>query len=244
MRALTGLDILRIWEVAQSQRPIDRALAMLCCALPDRSAAELAALPVGQRDTLLFKLREQLIGPVLRSTTQCPGCGAKIDSVAPGFSFQTHASSGSAAPRELLFRDYRVEFRLPDSRDVAAMGSCANQKAAVRVLLSRCVIAAERGGSPLASANLPEEVIAELAAVMAELDPQGEILLSLHCPGCGHEWNGILEIAAFFFIELSGLVRRLVREVHTIAQAYGWREPEILAMSSQHRQLYLELVGA
>ncbi|HEX2516118.1 MAG TPA: phage baseplate protein, partial [Chloroflexota bacterium] len=38
--------------------------------------------------------------------------------------------------------------------------------------------------------------------------------------------------------------RRLLREVHTLARAYGWREAEILALPGRRRQTYLDLVGA
>jgi hypothetical protein len=34
-----------------------------------------------------------------------------------------------------------------------------------------------------------------------------------------------------------------LREVHTLAWAYGWREADILAMSPARRQFYIELVG-
>jgi hypothetical protein len=35
----------------------------------------------------------------------------------------------------------------------------------------------------------------------------------------------------------------LLTEVHRLAQAYGWREAEILALSEARRHAYLELVG-
>jgi hypothetical protein len=35
-----------------------------------------------------------------------------------------------------------------------------------------------------------------------------------------------------------------LRDVHELASAYGWRESEILALSPQRRQAYLELVRA
>jgi hypothetical protein len=35
----------------------------------------------------------------------------------------------------------------------------------------------------------------------------------------------------------------MVREVHRMASAYGWREADILAMSAFRRQRYLELIG-
>jgi hypothetical protein len=34
-----------------------------------------------------------------------------------------------------------------------------------------------------------------------------------------------------------------MREVHTLAAMYGWRETDILAMSAWRRQRYLEMIG-
>ena len=66
---------------------------------------------------------------------------------------------------------------------------------------------------------------------------------SLTCQGCGHEWAAVFDIVTFFWAELVAQAKRLLREVHQLARAYGWRESEILAMSSQRRHTYLELVN-
>jgi hypothetical protein len=42
---------------------------------------------------------------------------------------------------------------------------------------------------------------------------------------------------------LTTWVRRLLREVHTLALAYGWREADILNMSARRRRFYLEMAG-
>jgi hypothetical protein len=39
------------------------------------------------------------------------------------------------------------------------------------------------------------------------------------------------------------LAKAYLNEVHMLAWAYGWREADILAMSSARRQFYLERVG-
>jgi len=46
----------------------------------------------------------------------------------------------------------------------------------------------------------------------------------------------------FFWAELAAEAKRLLREVDALARAYGWREADILALSSQRRHAYLELV--
>jgi hypothetical protein len=36
----------------------------------------------------------------------------------------------------------------------------------------------------------------------------------------------------------------VLREVHILASAYGWREDDILAMSPARRRIYLEMLRA
>ena len=38
--------------------------------------------------------------------------------------------------------------------------------------------------------------------------------------------------------------RALLAAVHTLARAYGWSEPDVLALSEQRRAAYLEMVTA
>ena len=75
-------------------------------------------------------------------------------------------------------------------------------------------------------------------------DPQADLEVNLTCPACGHRWAALVDVAAFLWTELKAQARRLLREVHTLALAYGWRESDILAMSSRRRQAYLDMVGA
>jgi hypothetical protein len=77
---------------------------------------------------------------------------------------------------------------------------------------------------------------------MAEQDPLAEVLLDLHCPECGHQWQMVFDIVSYFWSELSVRARRLLYDVHALAQAYGWRESDILSMSDTRRQFYLGMV--
>jgi hypothetical protein len=87
-------------------------------------------------------------------------------------------------------------------------------------------------------------LVDRLAERLAAGDPWAETLLALRCPACRHEWTVLLDTAAFVWTALRSRAQRLVHDVHTLARAYGWREADILAMSSWRREAYLELVGA
>jgi hypothetical protein len=90
----------------------------------------------------------------------------------------------------------------------------------------------------------PRALVRALVERLGAADPGAETLLTLTCPACDHRWQTVLDVASFFWDELATRATRLLREVHTLARAYGWREAEILALPGRRRQSYLELVGA
>ena len=66
--------------------------------------------------------------------------------------------------------------------------------------------------------------------------------LALACPGCGHEWTAPFDIAAYLWEDIEDCARRLLRQVHDIARAYGWTEDTILSLSARRRRMYLEAI--
>jgi hypothetical protein len=51
-----------------------------------------------------------------------------------------------------------------------------------------------------------------------------------------------LDIASYLWSEIHAWAGRMLRDVHALAAAYGWREADILAMSPWRRQAYLEMI--
>jgi hypothetical protein len=239
MRHLSAHDLLRVWEVGEEQHPIDRALMVLAAAFPELTWEELAKLSIGERDARLLTVRERTYGPRLEGFVECPRCSESLEfdvTVA-----DLRAGEPAAGEQELASDGFELRFRLPDSRDLAAVLGCRDAAAAHDLLLQRCVLEARREGTPVAGNELPADITAELARSMSERDPQAEVLIDLRCPSCQHCWQALFDIATFFWTELVAQAQRLLREVHALARAYGWREADILAMSARRRQLYLEM---
>jgi hypothetical protein len=242
MRALSAADILTVWDHGQDGHAVDRTLRLLWVAFPEASWSELAALPVGRRDALLSALREATFGPTMNARAACPACATSVEIALDAAMLRVEPP---AAPRDTIeMEGITVRFRLPDTFDLAAVASAGDPRAGLSLLVSRCVIEARRGERAIAPPDLPEAVLTQLSAAMAEQDPQGEVLLDMTCPACGHTWQALVDLADFVLKELCVGAQRLLGEVHTLAQAYHWREADILAMSSQRRRAYLELATA
>jgi hypothetical protein len=240
VRGLSAAEVLRAWEAGLDQHPLDRALTLLAAAEPRAGRAELAALSVAERDRRLLRLRAATLGPVLSAFTACPQCAERLE-----LSIDTAqllgAGSAGGGPWEAEGGGVRLRFRLPDSHDLAAAARLGEVEAARRLLADRCVLGAWTEAGPVDAAELSDEAVHAMAVAMAELAPEAEVSLALSCPGCGTAWESLLDVAEFFWAELSARARRLLHEVDTLARAYHWSEAEILALTPRRRRAYLEM---
>lgn len=268
MRALSASELLGVWERGLTQSPVRRALGLLCAANPEQSPAQLAELSIGRRDGLLLTLREWTFGSQTQSVATCPQCSDRLE-----LSFEIsdirvpeivqEKPQASLLPRWLRkdrqperrvglvkFADYEIQFQLPNSLDLAAcidripaLKAGDNPTNSHQILLERCLLVVRHRGQQQSIDRLPAAAIDAVVAQMAKDDPQANVQLKLTCPSCSHQWRSHFDIVSFFWTEIHGWAIRTLREIHTIAAAYGWSEAEILAMNPYRRYLYLEMVG-
>jgi hypothetical protein len=104
------------------------------------------------------------------------------------------------------------------------------------------VLSAHHNGDEQAIEALPEPIAARIAECMEQADPQANVQLSLVCPACGQEWRGTFDIVSYFWNEISAWAQDVLRDVHLLASAYGWRESDILTLSPWRRQCYLDMI--
>src|SRR5258708_2973663 len=245
MQRLSEQDILRIWESSVRQHPIEQALTMLSGIFPDLRNIELLALSVGQRDAYLLALRERLFGSQFTGYAECGQCGERLEFTFDATNIRVGAASIETVGQVLRLEvdDFEVDLHLANSGDLAAIASCRSVASARNILISRCVSQVFHDGKEIAAVALPEMVLAGLGKRMLEHDPQAEVTIDLSCPGCGQRWSVVFDVVAFLWVEIHAYAKRLLREVHTLARAYGWHEADILAMSALRRQFYLEMVS-
>jgi hypothetical protein len=249
MRGLAAHEVLEIWDQGEGLSPSGRAALLLAVACPDYSRERVESLRIGERDTLLGHIRASTFGGAVESVATCPACGAMVEvavDVRTIFPDAIQIASRDAIPRlpvEITAGDFIVQVVAPTVRDVEAISSTATLEEGIQMLLRRCILRAEKRGNPCEIDDLPQEVCAVLEERMAEADPQGDVHLSIHCPGCDHRWPVPFDILAYFWSEIHLAATRLLRDIHVLASAYGWRESEILTLSPRRRRIYLEMVG-
>ena len=248
MQKLSAHTIVQLWEIGQRQHPLERMLMLLTAALPDVSRSDLLNLSVGERDAYLLMLRERSFGSQFAGFAECPRCQERLecqftlaDIWNPG---RPHEGRPQGSALHIEIEDYVVEVCLPTQTDLLAIAGSRSLEIARTHLLERCIRVAIRNGEAIAATAVPDEIVAAIGEQLLHLDPQAEVQLALQCPACKYSWSVLFDITTFVWAEISSLARRLLREVHLLATAYGWHEADILAMSAIRRQFYLELVAS
>jgi hypothetical protein len=256
MRAVTAAEIIQIWEIGQRQSALDRALTTLSIACPHKTLSEWAATEIGERDAQLFMVREQAFGPELEALVDCPKCENPLElTLSTSALCPPRNTEDGSGPLMLVADGYELSFRLPNSFDIAEAIRVASAEECPentleketrieRTVFQRCVESARYHGMPVAFEDLPTAILGSLDERLSEADPRMEIQVDLRCPACCHQWSLLFDIASFLWAEIGHRARRLLSEVHVMASAYGWHETEILTLSAQRRQFYLECIRA
>ncbi len=233
--------LLQLWEQAEPQHPLDRALTILrhCDASSrDQSREALAKLSLGQRDLLLLECYRNSFGEHLGGVSDCPDCGEAVE-------FELPIADLLLPPPDkpqgiLKTAGGRLPFRPPNSLDLAAIADCEDMQQAEQQLLARCLA----NGEAQTMASLTTAEIQQLQQAMKNCDPQAEMLLELSCPACSKQWSSLLDITDFLWQEINDRARRLLWQVQALAYAYGWSEQAILGMSAVRRDFYLQAASS
>jgi hypothetical protein len=230
MHALSSADLLEVWERGSSLHPIDRGLLALHAALSE-TYDDLADWPLGRRNQELAELRSACFGPRMEAWTACPRCAEKLE-----FQLDARTLAAPCASAGTSINVNGQSFRLPTSRDVARAARETDPRIAAICVMAACRL--EEGEPPAWS----EQDIDEVGNQMALADPMAEIRLTLDCPACANQWDETLDLTAFLWTEIATRARRLLRDIHTLASAYGWSQREIVSLSGARRAAYLEMV--
>jgi hypothetical protein len=236
LRPWTARDELELF--GEPLRPAARTTALLGrCVYLDPGAAPAGPdfvrdLTIGDREALLLQLRGLTLGERLPCVLACPACGETMELTLRMRDLLVAPSTADGPWHTDPARSGAVTFRLPTGRDQEEVAGQAENDpvGAARKLAGRCV----RNG------RLDDDAYDVVAARMAELDPQAEILIDVACPDCGRACQILFDTLSYLDGELRRARSRLRDEIHLLAFHYHWSESEILAMPRRARVEYVE----
>lgn len=231
MTSATDLDL---WEAGLSMTPAARGVLLLQAA----GETDVEGWPAGARDLAL--LRRYCAARHLEAVADCLECGTTLEIELDAWALEASAATGRVT---VEYDGYVAVVRPPTAGDLASLPPDAEAESLRVSLLERCLVEASRDDAPVAAADLPSGLVDAIDDALEQADPAADIRLALTCTDCGAAWTGPLDPVSFAWSSVEASARMLATDVHTLAHAYGWSEPEILALSPFRRHLYLSAVG-
>ena len=203
----------------------------------------MADLPLGDIDALMLRLRQRVVGDVIRAESRCPapGCGELVDVSFSIADYLAHHApelpddvEAAEEPGWYRLRHGGVSFRPPTARDELSLADPAPAAGDTEeALLERC--------APGVGPGTPDREAIEAALERLAPDLCGE--LSGSCVECGAPVTPTFDPTAFTLGELRDRAAPLFEEVARIARSFHWSEAAILALPAMRRERYADLVG-
>lgn len=229
MGALTGEKLLRGWEAVRELPDQEAVLQLLALAWPKRTRSEWAQIPLGERNALLLELRAATLGRRMEGFAVCPACGALLEFVLDARELEEQLRAQLSAVEE----SGQEMARPVNTADLIAAGAVEDEEEAQRILLARTMKL--DGNAAAAGDGVLER--------FERMNRAAEIRIELACPDCPARPALDLDVAGFLLREIAAAARRLMREIHELASAYGWSESDLTAMSPARRAAYLEMLS-
>lgn len=241
MRAEFDADaLLTLWECALVKPARERADALLRALREDAEPAH----TLGERNASLVELHARLFGCEIELLSHCPACGtvAQFAADCEALAARIRPRLDNTAPHRLEAQGHVIEFRLPDSADLAI--ASGDDEDFAQLLLDRCVLACTRKGNTVPARELPAPVLDALSQHMETLDPGAAVSFALDCPQCAIRWQAPLDVGEMVWQKVQAAAERLLLDVDVLARAYGWTEREVLRLNPLRRAAYLQMVTA
>src|SRR6185436_3105013 len=118
---------------------------LLRIAHPEAARDELERLPIGVRDRLILELRRSLFGSKLDLVVRCRPCRQTLE-FKIGIEQLLELPAPTALEHVLDLDGYELAFRLPNSRDLAAVVAIPSVDHARAALLRACIASARHSG--------------------------------------------------------------------------------------------------
>jgi hypothetical protein len=224
----------------------DQVTAVLAACLTDASGRPasielLRAAPVGDRTATVMAIAAALSDGRFTIPLVCPvaSCGDAIEIVITWDEVRSVARQTTREPFDVNAASVRYRVRRASAADQESWRSLAagNAKATARDVVASLVV-----DGPID--RLTPSRVAVLEAALDEHDPLVCFALDVRCPTCGEvsrQEPALVSIAATLFRRAQA---GLLEDVHEIASAYGWTEPEILAIPAWRRVRYRSRIEA
>lgn len=197
--------------------------------------AALAADTLGARNRRLIALHDMWVGGAIEAQVACTACATMNSFAVPKDAMRALPPAQDALVT-VAYGGRELAYRVPTMADIEAVGDATDVRLA---MLDRCAAGPVR----VAAADLDAAALDAIETAFDRADPLASIVVESACSECGAALAASVDLAAFVATDLDRLHAALLRDVDTIASAYGWGESAILALPAERRARYVAMIA-
>lgn len=229
--------ILNIWDDCVNKDQIYRGVALASLALKENDTANLMEWSIEKRDTALFHIRKALFGTKFNNITHCPNCAQTMEWELSLPDLEIPILDGMPDNLKISIdtTDYNLFVRLPNSNDLLANDEMR--------IIENCILNPDDFPDQNIDKKLPELV----QPINDQYDKNchaSNITYKLKCIDCSHEWQGVFDILTYLWKEIDQWAKSFLNQIYLLARTFGWSETEIINMSENRRNHYLNLINS
>lgn len=229
---ISPATLVALWDPAGLEPPHRRLTALLGAI---EGADAIGGDTLGGRNRRLLLFHRALDGAPLEAHVKCAHCAVDNEFALPADAILAGPAPDPEARIRIRIDGRTLAFRLPRMHDIEL--ACDETGAdLVGAVLERCLTS---GGGPI-----PATAALRLERKFESLDPAANIVVTISCSGCAKPIAASVDPASFVARELDRIVDLLLRDIDTIASAYGWDEAAILALPLERRRRYVAMIAA
>lgn len=236
MRLDDAAAVLDVWTAGSGVHPVLRGAAVVGPQGPT-DGRSLTDVPLAALATAALALLARHSTAPLDTLARCPRCDEEIELALPWEALredetppQTLRVPTSAGPLVL---------RAPTTGDLLALVD-ADPVEARDAVLGRC--ARHPDGTAVDTSTLAEPDLVALADATERLTGLAVAEVATRCPTCDRPIALVVHPENLLWQAVETAAGRALREVATLAAAFGWSEADVLAVPPARRRAYLELV--
>jgi hypothetical protein len=238
-------QLLRIWEDGLYQSTLEKTVRLLAAACQTPDLSLVSQISIGERDARLLQLREWMFGRQLKNMSTCPICGqmAEWENRTDDLRLQAWPTEPVMRTFNLTEEGFDIKFRLPHTADMAKAIADARYREQ-QTIFNSCILEVKQQERETSAGDIPAHIREVIEKRMSEEDPQADIRMQISCPSCEHQWETRFDIVNYLWTEINNWAKRMLRDIYLLARTFSWSEKEILSMTAQRRQHYLQMIGS
>lgn len=235
---MNNSSILNIWDSCVDKNQAFKGVALASLALNEKNHSNISDWSIEKRDVALFHVRKTLFGNKFSNIAHCPQCNQTVewDLYLQQMGIPNLIDIPDNLEIPIKIADYNLMVRLPNSNDLFS-----NNKDKI---IENCILNFKEYNEQLIDQKIPDILVNQISSKYDEICKASNITYHLNCVECEHKWQVIFDIVAYLWKEIDQWAKSFLGQIYMLAKTFGWSETDIINMSDNRRNYYLNLLNS